>query len=50
MNPGEYLMTWCGRTVPVLVILRRGELIFRVPTGWEYPVSTVPDATWEAIR
>lgn len=49
-SPGTYLMTWGGFSQIVTVLLWRGELMFRPASGWDRPVSSVPDATWEAVQ
>jgi hypothetical protein len=47
--PGNYLMTWAGRAQRVTVLVWFGDLVFRTASGWDHPVSTVPDARWEVV-
>lgn len=48
-SPGFYLMTWCGFRSSVRVFRIGGELMFQPSHGSCQSVSTVPDATWEAM-
>lgn len=49
MRPGRYIMTWCGVSLPVTVWQSSQGLTVTPPSGWDFSLDTVPDATFEPI-